>query len=251
MTWIAAAIIGGSVVSGVIGASGAKDAAKTQADAANQASATQLAMFNQTQQNAQPWINAGEGALSQLASGTQPGGALTPTAYTPFTMDQFTQDPGYQFQLQQGQNALTNASSLTGGMNSNNLKGLIGYSQGLANTDYQQALNNYMAQFQLGNQQKQQQFTNLSTLSQAGANAGQGLGTQSANVGSTVGGNTIGAGNAQAAGTVGAANAVTGALGHGYNQWLQSQFMNQGMGVPVQQYAAPVTSLDSSFTGFN
>ena len=51
MTWIAAAIIGGSVVSGVIGASGAKDAAKTQADAANQASATQLAMFNQTQRS--------------------------------------------------------------------------------------------------------------------------------------------------------------------------------------------------------
>lgn len=63
-----------------------------------------------------------------------------------FTADKFQQDPGYQFQLQQGLDALTNKSSLAGGMNSNNMKGLIGYAQGMANTDYQQAFQNYQTE---------------------------------------------------------------------------------------------------------
>jgi len=222
------AIIGaaGSIAGGLISANGAQSAAQTQANAANQASQVQQNMFNTTQQNAAPWIQAGQGALSQLTAGTQPGGALTQQAYTPFTTQQFQQDPGYQFQLQQGENALTNGASISGGMNSNNLKGLIGYSQGLANTDYQTALGNYMNQYQLGNQAAQQNFTNLSNLSQTGANAGQGLGSQSANVGSTIGQNIIGAGNAQASGTVGAANAAQSGINGAYNSYLQSQYLN-------------------------
>jgi len=203
--WIAAATIGSSL----IGANAAGNAADTQANAANNASAQQMAMFQQTKADVAPWIQAGQGTLSQLTAGTQPGGAFMPSAYTAgaqqsqygaaptltgaptlgtagsitgqsplsgsanlqnvstpeamkayqqytmqnqyqdpgnFTMDKFHEDPGYQFQLAQGQNALTNASSLSGGMNSNNLKGLLGYSQGLANQDYQQAFGNYQTE---------------------------------------------------------------------------------------------------------
>ena len=213
----------GSIISGLGGAYAANKAAQTQSNASNQAAQTQLQMFNQTQQNLQPYMQGGTTAMNQLVAGTQPGGALTPTPYSNFTTQQFQQDPGYQFQLQQGQNALTNAASLTGGMNSNNLKGMVNYSQGMANTDYQNALNNYIQQYQLGNNAKQQQFTNVLAQAGMGENAAAGLGNTSAQVGSQVGNNIVGSGVAQSAGTVGTANALTGA----YNNYLQNQFLNQ------------------------
>lgn len=77
----------------------------------------------------------------------------------------FHEDPGYQFQLQQGLDALTNRASIAGGMNSNNMKGLIGYAEGMANTDYQQAFQNYqteagrsLGEYQAGLQDYMQQF---------------------------------------------------------------------------------------------
>ena len=224
MSWIAVAVVGSSLISGF----GAQSAADTQASAANNATDAQLGMFNQTQANAAPWLTAGQSSLKDLVAGIQPGGQFAMTPYTPFTMDQFHQDPGYQFQLQQGTNALTNAMSKSGGANSNNLKGLINFSQGLASTDYQQALNNYIQQFQLGNQTKQQAYNNTAGISATGLSSALGQGQISANVGQNVGSNIIGAGNAQAAGTVGVANALTGGISSGYNQWLQQQYLNKG-----------------------
>lgn len=231
MPWVAAvAAVAGSAIS----SSGAKSAANTQADAAQAASDQQMQMFQQSQANVAPYLNAGTSSLSQLMSGLSPAGSISTMnvqpdhraqdamhpygsvgattsnssvpvsstgtgAYLPtnfaaddtlrtigtaglsnqmtntlglnrvkspeefkayqdyvaqnpytqrgdFTMDKFHEDPGYQFQLQQGLNTLTNASSLSGGMNSNNLKGLLGFSQGLANQDYQQAFSNYQTE---------------------------------------------------------------------------------------------------------
>ena len=48
MAWVAAAVIGGSVVGGVASAYGANKAAGAQENAANTAAATQLQMYNQT-----------------------------------------------------------------------------------------------------------------------------------------------------------------------------------------------------------
>ncbi len=224
MPWgVAAAVVGSAVA-----ADSSRSAANKQEDAANKASAQQQQMFSQTQQNVAPWLTAGQGALSQLVAGTQPGGALTQKEYTPFTQQQFQQDPGYQFQLQQGLNTLTNKASLGGGLNSNNLKGLLGFSQGLANQDYQQALGNYIQQYGIGNQARQQNFNNLEVLSQGGLGAGLQQGQISAGVGNQIGSNIIGAGNAQAAGQVGQTNAITGGLSNAYNQYLQSQFLGQG-----------------------
>ena len=233
MSYLAAGIFGGAVV----GAYASNSAANTQANAANNATAVQQAMYNQTASNVAPWLSAGQSSLGTLmgymglgytgqgggsggqtltgsmpsgvnapdspnlsgvaaavnmspqpgsnyatVGGSQGGmnGAFTPSGYQTnfnpqginanfntsgvqtnmgqvnpyqnFSMQQFQQDPGYQFQLSQMQNQMQNASSLTGGANSNNMKGLMGATQGLANQDYQQALNNYMSQYQLGNQ---------------------------------------------------------------------------------------------------
>lgn len=246
MSWVVTAIVGSNIIGGLIGADASQSAASTQANAANTATATQQAMFDKTTANVAPWLQAGQGSLAQLVAGTQPGGALTPTPYTPFSLDQFHVDPGYQFQLQEGTNQIENMMSKTGGPNSNNLKGLVSFSQGLANTDYQQALNNYITQFQLGNQQKQQEFSNLSQLSAGGLGAGLQQGQISANVGGNIGQNIIGAGNAQAAGRVGVANALTGAGSSAYNQYLQLQYLKA---LNPSTDAAPTPLDPALFTG--
>lgn len=161
--------------------------------------------------------------------------ALTP--YTPFTQGMYQESPLAKLETQAGTNALTNAFSLSGGMNSNNLKGLIDYTTGVTGKDYQTALANYIQQWQLGNTTKQQTYNNLAGLSAGGLSAGLQQGQISQNVGQNIGSNIIGAGNAQAAGTVGVGNALTGGIGSGYNAWLQNQYLNRlgtQPGAPVE-----------------
>ena len=225
MSWVGTAIVGSALIGGI----SSNSAANTQASAANNATAAQLGMYNQTAANVAPWLTAGQGALSQLVAGTQPGGGLMPSSYTPYGLPQFQASPEYQNMQMQDQNAINaslNASSKTGGMNSNNLKGLIGWTQGNATSQYATGLNDYITQFLQGNQAKANQFNTLNTLSQGGQGAALQQGTISANVGQNVGSNIIGAGNAQAAGTVGVGNAITGGISSAYNQWLQQQYLN-------------------------
>src|SRR6267154_4380582 len=78
MPWgFAAAAIGGFATA-AIGSSASQSAADTQAGAANQATATQLGMFNQEQANVAPWLQAGQGSLAQLqrALGLNTGPAI-------------------------------------------------------------------------------------------------------------------------------------------------------------------------------
>jgi hypothetical protein len=189
-------------------------------------------MYNQTAANVAPWLTAGQGALSQLVAGTQPGGGLMPSSYTPYGLPQFQASPEYQNMQMQDQNAINaslNASSKTGGMNSNNLQGLIGWTQGNATSQYATGLNDYINQFLQGNQAKANQFSTLNTLSQGGQGAALQQGQISANVGQNVGNSIIGAGQATASGQAGVANAMTGAITNmslPYNHWLQQQYLN-------------------------
>ena len=59
----------------------------------------------------------------------------------------YQQSPGMAFQMQQGQNALAAQNSAAGGRNSGAAqKDLLQFSQGLANQDYQQYVNNQLSQ---------------------------------------------------------------------------------------------------------
>lgn len=70
--------IAGQVIGGLISSHGASEAADAQTAAANAASATQLSMFNKTQQNLQPYMQTGQyanAALQQLTGlGPSSGG---------------------------------------------------------------------------------------------------------------------------------------------------------------------------------
>lgn len=155
-------------------------------------------------------------------------------------------DPGYQFQLKQGEKALTNSYAGRGMLQSGAaLKSILGYNQGLAGTSYQNAYNRALNTFNT-NQQGYQSLANLgqnansqaiqaggiyggqlTSLAGLGANTnlqGAGLLSNTAIQGNEYMGNALmsgartdadlitGRGNAEAAGIKGSANAWTGAL---------------------------------------
>lgn len=105
---VAAAIVGGSAIAGSVvkGISSSK-AAKQQADAAQQAATGVQNEMNQNTQNQQPYMDAGKYAAGQLTSDFQ-----NQTGFDkPFTLSDFMSNPGYQFQLQQGQNAIQGSAA--------------------------------------------------------------------------------------------------------------------------------------------
>jgi hypothetical protein len=137
----------------------------------------------------------------------QPGGGFG-SLMTPFTGANLAQTPGYQFQLQQGLEALGNKAAAGGTlMSPNTQKDLINYAEGLAGTRYDTAFQEDMAQ-------KQQQFNQLMGIT--------GIGTGATNVGVNVGQNTAAnIGGAQ----IGMANAAAGGiLGQGAAQ--QQMYQN-------------------------
>jgi hypothetical protein len=111
--------------------------------------------------------------------------------------DQIANDPGYQFQLQQGQQALQRSAAAKGLLNSGaTLKGLDRYSQGLAATQYQNAWDRNQALYA----NKWNRLGQLSGVGQSSAQNLGGIGTSYANAMSELYGAQ---GNAQAAGILG------------------------------------------------
>ena len=236
------AVAAGSIAAAGIGAVGSGLAANTQANAAESAQglqaqeaanalAQQQSQFNTTQANEAPFIQAGQGAVTQLSSLLQPGGALSQGWNQQFqapTAAQAAQTPGYQFALQQGENALQNSAAAAGGLGSGATgAALEQYGQGLANTNYQQVYNNALTQYQQSYNQFQQnqanQYNRLAGLSGTGQTAvgqlGQ-LGQQASNntsnialtTGAQQGQQLNNAGAANASGYVGIGNALSGGL---------------------------------------
>lgn len=216
---ISAAIGGAALIGGVVSSNAAGKAADAQQNAASTASNTQLQMFNQEQANSAPWLQSGNAALTQLNS-------EMPDLTRKFTAQDFQSDPGYQFQLQQGQQAMQRSAAAKGLLNSvGTEQNLNNYSQGMANTDYQQALGNFT-------NSQAQRYNMLSGLSGQGLSAANMTNAAAANAGNNISNNQMAAGNAQAAGYVGQANAITNGLGTATNGALNYTMMNQLMNNP-------------------
>lgn len=226
MPWGFAALAVGGIAGAAIGASASSDAAKTEANASNQASAVEQSMFNQTQANEKPFLDAGTNALTALQQGIGIGPGTNNTGTgplnAPFTTADFQTSPGYQFQMQQGENAVLNNRSALGGVNSGNtLKALTSFGQGVANQDYWNAYNAYV-------NQQNQKFGQLQTVAGSGQNAAANLGALGTQVGASVGNNIVNAGNASAAGTVGTANAISGGINNLSQNYLLASALNSG-----------------------
>src|SRR5688572_11368692 len=104
MSWVAAAIGGGAVLSTIAGGRAADRAAAGQSAAARDANATQLEMYNQTRNDFANYRRQGSDALSSLARDN--------------FMKDYQQDPGYQNRMQEGMRALESSAAARGGLNS-------------------------------------------------------------------------------------------------------------------------------------
>ena len=137
--------------------------------------------------NLSPYLAAGQQGITSLASMLQPGGALT--QQFSFNPSDLTQDPGYQFQLQQGDQAASRQAAATGNAQSGNLQtALAQYNQGLAGTTFNNAYNRALTTFQTNRQNTLQP---LNTLIGAGQNATGQFNSALQNYGNTTGTNDI------------------------------------------------------------
>lgn len=217
---------------GLVGAkmssNAAKSAAETQANAANRAADMQAQQFQQTRQSLQPFINTGYDAQTALRSllgiGENNGSASYGSLMRPFDAQAFQQyqDPGYQFQLQQGQQALQNSQAAkSGALSGAALKDLIGYNQGMANNAYQNAFGRYMSQ-------NDATYNRLSNLLGIGQNAAAGVGNTGANVYSNIGNTLTSGAAAQAAGQIGSNNALVGGLNNAAGMYALNNMLGGG-----------------------
>lgn len=219
MTWVAAAVGGASLLSGIIGAGAAGSAADQQAAAARNAQGISQQQWNLTNTQEQPFREAGYGATSQLnylLGNGQPGDGSTATSspggsygslLRPFDSSTFQQmSPAYNFQKQQGEQGVMNASAAgQGALSGSAYKDLSNYNQNLANTSFNNAFNQY--QTQQGNI-----YSRLAGVATLGQNAAANTGTAGTALAGQAAQSATNIGTAQAAGTVGAANALTGGI---------------------------------------
>ena len=162
MSWVAVAVVGGTLVGGYMAGQGAQNAANTQANAASAQQANLLAAGQNASKQFDPYSAQGTTALSNLASNN---------AY--FNNQDLNANlaPNYAFQLQQGQLGNQQTNNATGGIVGGNAqKALQDYTQNYAGTAYQNAFNNY-----------QTQRGNINAMNMSGAQLGLAGATGSAN----------------------------------------------------------------------
>lgn len=171
-----------------------------------------------------PYQAAGIHGINGLTSGLAPGGNLVAGEVSPEQILQ--QNPGYQFALDQGSQAIQRGAIAQGqGISGGELKDLTAFSQGNALQAYQQAFNNF-------NTTQSLNFDRLSGLAGIGqsatgervnsnlATANQFTGIQGGvanlqgQVGTTQAAGTLGASSLQTGGIQGLLAGVGGALGN-------------------------------------
>ena len=244
----AAIAVGGSLIGSAMSADAATSAADTQAQAARDANAQQLAIFNTQNAQQAPYRAQGYSALNQIGSmlpGTYQqydanGNVIGAGQGSGYLTRQFgDQDlnsslaPNYNFQLQQGQGA-TNALNNVAGGGGNAAQGLEQFTQNFAGNAYQNAFTNF-------NNQRSNIYNTLAGIAgigQAGQSATNAAGTNATNAIGQLG---VGAASALGQGQVGAANAYSGAINNvGNNLTLWSLLGNKTPAVtPVNTGSGP------------
>lgn len=226
-----------SGVGGILNANAAKDAAATQAAAANAATQSQMDMFNKINAQQAPYRAAGYNALNQLGglgsgqyqmydANGNPTGMGTGSGYLQHQFDATDLAkglaPNYDFMLQQGQMANQRAANVAGGgLGGNALQGLNKFTQDYAGNAYQNAFQNYQTQ----RNNIYNTLAGIAGIGQTGQTATNTAAQNATNAATQLG---IGSAAAQAAGTVGSTNAYTGALNNAVNNYTLASLLNQG-----------------------
>jgi len=127
--------VGATLLSGSMQADAAENAAEAQAGASQAGINEQRRQFDAIQQLLQPYVQAGTGAISQFQPFQQAGaqafqrqqaiaGLLGPAAQRE-AIAGIEQSPGFQANVQQGEEALLQRASATGGLRGGNIQGAL------------------------------------------------------------------------------------------------------------------------------
>ena len=186
MTWVAVAVGGATLGGAMISSNSASNAADSQARSSADAIAEQRRQADRGYADSAPYRAAGAQALGQLQGeiGQQP------------TAAQVMSDPGYQFGLQQGQQALDRQSAAAGGFVSGaSLKAASDYATNYATTGYGAAY-----------QRRQDRLNRLSALAGIGQTATAGSSAAGAASANAISGIMGSQGDARAAGQLAQGN---------------------------------------------
>ena len=203
---VAAAVIGSAVVGGVMSSNAQKSAARTAASA--QTASTQASVeeqrrqFDAMKELLSPYVSAGEPALQQMAAYAEVGpqalsqqmalaGLQGPEAQQA-AVTAIEQSPLFQAQVRQGEEAILQQASATGGLRGGNVQGALAqYRPQMLQQELQNRYNQLGGLTSFGAGMTQ----NLGTIGQASA-AGQAA--QGMNMASNIGTALQNAGQAQA-----------------------------------------------------
>jgi hypothetical protein len=238
-TIAAVAGIGSSIAGGVMQGNAAQDAAAAQVSKAQQAQ--QLEQKNQQagvdfQTNEWTGQQAAEAPYQALGSTAANRYAqLLNNPFTAPTLAEAEAQPGYQFNLEQGTQAINEHAAATGNLNSGNTGvALQKYGQGLATTTYQQAyqnaLNTYGTNLNAAAQGVNTGLTSTAQLGQFGQAAANNLSNLYLTGGQQQASQLNNQGAAIAAGDVGQANAYSNMFNGITNSLDQGLALGNGFG---------------------
>jgi hypothetical protein len=163
MSAATAAVVGAGVATvggALINSNAVSNAADSQAQSNDKALSETARQFDITQTNQAPYLAAGKTALGTLASEND----------TPLDQSKIQMDPGYQFGLKQGQQAIDRQTAAGGGRISGAaLKAAAQYG-----TDY--ATTGYSAAYARQNQARTDRLNRLAALAGVGQTATQNIG---------------------------------------------------------------------------
>lgn len=181
-----------NLAGGVAGYAASTSAAKKQKKAQEQAAA-----------GFRPYAALGDYAAGQLQGSLNKNALLKP-----FTGENLTSEPGYQFRLGEGEKAIDRAAGARGSRYSGaTLKGLQRFAQDFASNEYQNAYN-------------RDANTRTMNYNFLAGPTGIGQGAQG-----TIGQYVSNAGDARAAGTVGGINALFGGASDAYNVYNTNRYL--------------------------
>lgn len=179
-----ALIAGAMLIGGAASAYGSSRAADAQEDAARRAGQLSQKQFDQTANWLSPYRTMGDQAAGRISRVLGLGGAAP-------DMSEFQADPGYQFRLSEGNQALDRSAAGRGMLLSGaQLKAASRYNQGMASQEF-------------GNW-----FNRLSGITDRGVNAATMTGNFGAQNAANQGNYLMAAGNAQAGNYINQANTI-------------------------------------------
>lgn len=200
MSFVAVAIVGGAAIGAIATSEASRQSSRAMTRASNRANDTQMAIYEQQRADQEPWRQAGTRALSEIEANK--------------FMDNWQQDPGYEFRMSQGMKAINAAAGARGGVNGGaTLKALTRYGQDYASQEYGNAYN--------------RQFNRLSQLAGFGQGANAANANAGANYANAYSNNVMGAANASAAANMAQSNAINNLIGTGINTYGQYQIAQQ------------------------